>query len=42
MPEKEYSGTFKYSIFFPENKQQMEHLKLLMVPDYQFSGTIFS
>ena len=32
MPEKEHSGTFKKSILLPETQQQMEHLKLLMVP----------
>jgi hypothetical protein len=33
LPEKEPSGTYKNSKLFPENQQQMEHYKLLMVPD---------
>jgi hypothetical protein len=26
-------GTFKYSIFFPENQPEMQYSKLLMLPD---------
>ena len=36
LPEKEPSGTYKNSKLFPENQQQMEHHKLLMVPDHQY------
>ena len=30
LPEKEHSGSFKYSKFFPETRQQIEHMRLLM------------
>jgi hypothetical protein len=36
MPEKEHCGTFENPKLFPENQQQMEHSKLLMVPDYLY------
>ena len=35
MSEREHSNTLKYSKLFVENKQIMEHSKLLMVPDHQ-------
>jgi hypothetical protein len=34
MPEKEHFGTFKNLKFLPENQLQMEHPKLLILPDY--------
>jgi hypothetical protein len=36
LPEKEHSGTFKKSKLFPDNRQQMEHDRLLMFPENQY------
>jgi hypothetical protein len=36
MPEKEHFGIYRKSKLFPEDQLQMEHSKLLMVPDYVY------
>jgi hypothetical protein len=33
MPEKEHSDTFQNSNLFPENQQQMQYSKSLIIPD---------